>query len=150
MGQSYCSLNYHLVFSTKNHCAMLKGDIEKRIHRYLGGAVEKEGGKAIAINGSIDHVHILAVLRQDKAISDVLRDIKSNASGWVHATFPEMKAFAWQGGYGAFTVSPSQMKRAIRYIQGQKEHHGKISFQEEFMALLDAHGIEYDRRYLFE
>lgn len=150
MGQTYCCLNYHLVFSTKNHCAMLKGEFEKRLHQYLGGAIGNGGGKALAINGTADHIHILAILRQDKAVSDILRDLKANSSGWVHTTFPEMTTFAWQSGYGAFTVSPSQIKKTIAYIRGQKDHHKKVSFREEFIALLEAHGIDYDDRYIFE
>lgn len=101
------------------------------------------------VNGTEDHIHILAKLRQDKALSDVLRAIKANSSGWIHKTFPGLSAFAWQKGYGAFTVSTSQIEKAQRYIENQATHHQKVSFKEEYVALLKAHGIEYDERYLW-
>ena len=150
MSQSYCNLLYHLVFSTKGRQPWLHGDLAKRTHEYLGGAVRDEGGLALVVNGTADHVHLLARLRQDKAVSNVLRDIKSNASGWIHRTFPKHGDFAWQGGYAAFTVSPSQVEKLRRYILGQEEHHRKQSFKEELIALLKAHGIEFDERYLWD
>jgi REP element-mobilizing transposase RayT len=150
MGQSYTQLFYHLVFSTKERRPWLAPEVRSPVHAYLGGAIRDEGGMALVINGTADHVHILARLRQDTAISDVLRDIKVNSSGWIHRTFPELQAFAWQGGYGAFTVSASQVPCVRRYIENQEEHHRKQSFQEEFVALLRKHGIEFDERYLWD
>jgi len=101
------------------------------------------------INGVEDHVHILAKLRSDKAVSDVLRDLKSNASGWMHDVFPDTKDFYWQNGYGAFSVGPSEIERIKRYIANQKIHHGTKSFEDEFVELLQVHEIEFDRRYLW-
>lgn len=149
MSQSYCNLIYHLVFSTKNRQAWLKNGIRTRTNEYLGGAVRGEGGVALVVGGTTDHVHILSRLRQDKPISDVLRQIKSNSSGWIHRTFPEARQFAWQDGYGAFTVSPSQVEKVRHYILDQADHYKRVSFEEEFIALLKAHGIEYDERYLW-
>jgi putative transposase len=149
MSQSYCNLLYHLVFSTKGRRRWLGDGMRARVHSYLGGAVRDEGGVALVVNGTSDHVHILGRLRQDKAISAVLRDIKSNSSGWLHRTFPEVSLFAWQGGYGAFTVSASQVEKTRRYILDQEEHHKTQTFEEEFIALLKAHGIEYDERYIW-
>jgi len=93
---------------------------------------------------------MLAKLRQDKAFSDVLHAIKANSSGWIHQTFPKLRSFAWQSGYGAFTVSQSQIERVQRYIANQQKHHQRVSFKEEFIALLEAHGVEYDERYLWD
>ena len=101
------------------------------------------------INGVEDHVHILAKLRPDKAVSDVLRDLKSNASGWMHDVFPDVKDFSWQNGYGAFSAGPSEIERIKRYIANQKIHHGTQSFEDEFVELLQVHEIEFDRRYLW-
>jgi REP element-mobilizing transposase RayT len=150
MPHSYTQLVYHLVFATKERRPLLVPEIRPRVHAYLGGAVRDEGGTALLINGTADHVHILARLRQDKAISDVLRDIKANSTGWIHRTFPELQAFAWQGGYGAFTVSTSQVPRVRRYIENQEEHHRTQTFEEEFVALLKKHRIEFDERYLWD
>src|SRR5438105_9084387 len=111
MSHSYTQLIYHIVFSTKERRPWIDAAIGPRLHEYLGGGIRGEGGTAIIVNGVADHVHILAKLRQDKAISEVLRTIKANSSGWVHETFPNCRAFAWQSGYGAFTVSQSQVEK---------------------------------------
>ena len=149
MAQSYCNLLYHLVFGTKNHRPYLDSPDAQRVHEYLGGAIRNLGGISLGINGTADHVHILAKLRQDRAVSDVLRDIKAGSSGWIHGAFPRMADFAWQDGYGAFTVSQSQAGRLKKYIAGQVDHHRTVSFKEEFIALLRAHGVEYDERYIW-
>ena len=103
----------------------------------------------MAIGGMSDHVHILAKLKPDKSVSDVLRDLKANSTGWMHDVFPKMKDFSWQNGYGAFTVSASQIEKVSEYIANQEKHHQKSSFQDEFIKLLKANDIEYDEKYLF-
>lgn len=148
MTQSYSNLLYHFVFSTKDHEPWLNPDIRSRLHQYVGGAIRKEGGIALAIKGMADHVHILTKLRQDKAVSDVLRAIKANSSAWIHKTFPRLSGFAWQAGYGAFTVSQSQVEKARRYVLNQQKHHQTVSYKTEFDALLRAHRIESDERHL--
>jgi REP element-mobilizing transposase RayT len=150
MPHSYTQLLYHIVFSTKHREPLLGPSVLPRLCEYLGGAVRGEGGTALIINRMPDHIHILARLRQDVALSDVLRAIKANSSGWVHDTLPELNAFAWQTGYGAFSVSTSQAVTVRRYIERQQEHHRRRTYQEEFVAFLKAHGIEYDERYLWE
>ena len=149
MSQSYCNLLYHLVFSTKNRQDWLRGESSERTQEYLGGAIRSEGGVAIIVSGTSNHVHILAKLRQDRAMSNILCRIKSNSSGWIHRTFPSFDQFSWQDGYGAFTVSPSQVEKVYHYIRDQEEHHRKVSFEEELVALLKAHGIEYEEKYLW-
>ena len=149
MPHSYTSLFYHIVFSTKERYPFLNLDVRARVYDYLGGAIRSEEGTSLIVNGVADHVHILARLRQDKAIADVLRDIKANSSGWIHDRFPNLSKFAWQGGYAAFTVSKSQLGVVQRYIANQEGHHQKITFQEELIALLKAHEIEFDERYLW-
>ena len=150
MPQSYCCLLYHVTFSTKEREPWLRDEIRSRVHEYLGGAVRDEGGVPILINGTADHVHMFAKLRQDKAISDVLRGIKANSSGWIHREFENCGEFHWQAGYGAFTVSQSQADRVKAYIAGQEEHHRRVPFKEEFLALLKKHEIEYDERYIWD
>jgi putative transposase len=138
------------VFSTKDREPWLDAELRPRLYEYLSGAVRSEGGFCILANGLADHLHVLARLRQDKAVSDVLRSIKANSSGWVHDVFPKLESFHWQEGYGAFTVSKSQLETVRRYIAGQEGHHRKLTFQEEFLALLEAHEIEYDERYIWK
>ena len=105
--------------------------------------------KAIEIGGVADHVHMLLSLPSTVSISKALQLIKGGSSKWVHDTFAKYRKFAWQDGYGAFSVSPSQLARTIAYINNQKEHHRKRSFEEEFIQLLDKHGIPYEKRYVF-
>ena len=150
MSRSYCNLLYHMVFSTKNREPLLSDEIRPRIYDYLGGAIRGEGGIAIEINGTKDHVHILAKLRQDKTVSDILRAIKANSSAWIRKTFKLNKEFRWQMGYGAFTVSQSAVKDVQKYIQNQEEHHKQMTFQEEFTRLLKKHGIDYNEKYLWD
>lgn len=139
-----------MVFSTKNREPWLEDDIQSRLWPYLAKAVQGENGIALIINGLADHVHLLVKLHQDCKVSAFLRAIKANSSGWLHREFPKLRAFAWQTGYGAFTVSASQVEKARRYIANQKQHHRKMSFQEEFRALLRSHGIDFDERYLWD
>ncbi len=149
MPQSYTNLIYHIVFSTKNRQPLITDDVKSRLYDYIGGTIRKLGGIALAINGMDDHVHVLAKLRPDKSVSDVLRDLKANSSGWMHEVFPELKYLSWQNGYGAFTVSASQIENVKEYITNQEKHHRKIgSFRDEFIKLLRANEIEFDEKYL--
>jgi putative transposase len=149
MAHSLTQLFYHIVFSTKARHPWLIPEIRPRVHDYLGGAIRNEGGHSLGINGVEDHIHILAKLRQDHKLCDVIRNIKSNSSGWIHDTFPDLHDFAWQEGYAAFTVSQSQVETVRRYIAGQERHHRKQTYQDEFIALLKKHEIEFDERYLW-
>lgn len=116
----------------------------------MGGTIRSLGGISLEINGMPDHVHLLAKLRPDKSVSDVLRHLKANASGWMHKVFPELDDFRWQDGYGAFTVSQSQVERVRLYISRQQQHHQEKSFKDEFIVLLRNNDIEFDERYLWE
>ena len=121
---------------------------EVRLYDYIGGTIRGLGGISLEISGAEDHVHVLAKLRPDRALSDVLRELKANATGWMHEIFPELKHFSWQRGYGAFTVSHSNVEEVRHYIAHQKEHHTKVSFRDEFIRFLNENGIDYDERYL--
>lgn len=146
---SYTRLQYHIAFSTKERRLCLQSDRLSRTCEYIGGIIREQGGKMLAANGTADHVHIAAVGSPTVAISDLLRTIKTNSSSWIHQTFPDLRDFHWQDGYAAFSVSASVMPSVLSYIRRQAEHHEKMSFMEELVALLDRHGVEYDKRYLF-
>jgi len=148
MGHSYTNLLYHIVFSTKDRRPLITPDYEVRLYDYIGGTIRELGGISLALNGTEDHLHLLAKLRPDRALSDVLRKLKANASGWMHRVFPRLEDFTWQQGYGAFTVSQSNVQEVRRYITRQKHHHQKISFRDEFIRFLIANEIEFDERYL--
>jgi REP element-mobilizing transposase RayT len=116
----------------------------------MGGIIKEKGGIALIINGVADHVHILAKMRPDRSVSQLLSDIKSRSSGWVHRTVPDRVRFAWQTGYGAFTVSQSQAGRVSQYIANQEAHHRQMPFKDELRGLLRKHGVEIDEELLWQ
>ena len=118
------------------------------LHAYLGGIIRTADGIAESIGGVSDHVHLLIGLRATHRLADVMRELKAVSSGWVHNEIG-MRGFAWQEGYGAFTVGVSQREQTISYINGQLEHHRRRSFEEEFLAFLKKHQIEYDPQYVW-
>lgn len=148
MPDSYTNLLYHIVFSTKDRRPLITPDYELRLYDYIGGTIRAFGGISLELNGTEDHIHLLAKLRPDHALSDVLRDLKSNATGWMHDVFPSLRDFSWQRGYGAFTVSQSNVNEVRKYIRRQKEHHQKTSFRDEFIQFLTANELEYDERFV--
>ncbi len=150
MPGTYTKLLYHLVFSTKRRAPLITPELQPRLYPYMGGLIRSEKGICHQIGGVADHVHLLVTWRTDETIAELLRKLKSNSSSWVHKTFPKMRSFYWQDGYGAFTVSPSQFNKVDTCIRNQEKHHRKLSFEEELERLLKAHGIEYDPRYIFD
>ena len=150
MPQSFTCLHYHIVFSTKDRLPAITPEIRPRLWEYLAGVVRGAKGIPVRIGGMPDHVHLLVTLRQQPALSDVVRDLKAASSGWVHDTFPDAGNFWWQTGYGAFTVSHSGIAAVREYIANQEEHHKKLRYEDEFRTLLVKHGIEFDEEYLWE
>ena len=148
MPSTYLSLHYHLIFSTKERRLLIADPWRDRLHAYLGGTVHTLGGVPQAIGGTADHVHMLVGLRATRCLAEVLREIKRPSSQWVHETLG-VAEFAWQEGYGAFTVSASGIAAVKRYILRQEEHHRKKTFQEEYVELLQRSGVEYDVQYLW-
>ena len=149
-GMSYVSSYYHCVFSTKERRPLITPGLQERLWPYLGGIARQNEMKAIEIGGVADHVHILLSLPSTLSIAKAMQLIKGGSSKWVHESFPEHRLFGWQVKYGAFGVSVSLLDKTIQYIRNQAEHHRKMTFQEEFLALLKKHGIAYDERYLWE
>ena len=150
MPHSYTSLFTHVIFSTRDRRPDLDVDVRPRVFAYMGGIIRELGGTALAINGPADHVHLLLALPATVALADAMRVVKTNSSRWVHEQWPQRRAFAWQTGYGAFSVSRSNVDEVERYIAGQEEHHRHVTFQEEFLAFLQRHGVAYDPRYVWE
>jgi putative transposase len=148
MPSTHLSLHYHLIFSTKERFPFIGKDRRNRLHSFLGGEVRKIGGVAEMIGGTDDHVHLLIGLRATHRLCDVLEDIKSGSSKWMHEELGVSK-FAWQTGYGAFTVSASKIDTVKTYIEKQEEHHQVKTFQEEYQWFLEESGIEFDEEYLW-
>lgn len=149
MPHSYVSNLMHCIFSTKDRMPLIDAELESRLWPYMGGIARRHKMRALAIGGTTDHVHTLLSMPATMDVAKAVQLIKGGSSKWVHDTFARYREFAWQDGYGAFSVSASQADKTTAYINGQKEHHRKRTFEEEFVEFLDKHGVEYDRRYAF-
>jgi putative transposase len=149
MPKSYTNLLYHIVFSTRDRRPLITPDRRPRLYEYIGGTIRNLGGILLAIGGVEDHAHLLAKLRPDKALSKLLCELKSNSSGWMHDVFPDARDFYWQKGYGAFTVSMSQVPLVSAYIANQERHHAKRSFRDEFVEMLRVNEIDFDEKFLW-
>jgi REP element-mobilizing transposase RayT len=147
MASTYLSLQYHLVFSTKNREAFVAPEWRTRLHDYLGGTVRGLGGFPEGVGGVADHVHLLIGLKATHCLADFMRELKKASSLWVHDEM-RLRTFAWQEGYAAFTVSATARNAVRNYIANQDEHHRTKSFREELLEMLNKSGIEYDPRYL--
>ena len=149
MAHTHTCLLFHIVFSTKHRRPMLSKEIRAELFPYIGGVITRQDHTPMIANGIEDHVHILCRLRAAEAVANLVRDIKSNSSAWIHERFG-MPDFAWQEGYGAFTVSPQNRTQVSRYIENQEHHHHTRTYQEEYLSILEAAEIEYDPRFLWD
>jgi len=148
MPSTHTSLHYHLVFSTRERVPSIRVEIRERVHAYLGGVIRGIGGTPLEVGGVDDHVHLLVGLKPTHGLADVMRVLKGDSSKWIHTELG-VRNFAWQDGYGAFTVSKSGVNAVREYVRNQEEHHRKRTFQEEYLEFLEKMEIEYDERYLW-
>jgi putative transposase len=139
----------HFVWGTADRKPLLRNAWRDQMHGYIGGVLENKKAKLLAADGIEDHVHVLASLPATISLADAANAMKANSSRWIHENARQSKDFDWQVGYGAFSVSKSAEARVIAYIKNQEAHHRQSTFTEEFMALLDKHGISYEERYLW-
>ena len=146
MAQTHARLWVHVVFSTKDRRPLLRAEIRSDLFNYIAGIVREFDGTPVIVNGVADHVHMLFSLPPKMSLAEALRIIKARSSSWVRRTSP---TFAWQPGYGAFTVSQSDLDEVKQYVVDQEHHHRRVQFQDEFLSLLKKHGIEYDEQYLW-
>ena len=147
MPGTFGNIVVHVVFSTKNRLPLLAASTRGILFPYVEGIVKRVGGSLIDVGGMPDHIHLLIRLPTNLSVADAVRTVKANSSKWINEQATHMK-FGWQRGYGAFSVSHSDMPRVIDYVRNQERHHRARSFEEELEALLKRHSIEYDKRYL--
>ncbi len=146
MSHTYFQNIIHIIFSTKERRKSIPPQMKERLWAYIAGICQHQNIFVHSIGGTEDHIHLLLQFPPTLTIADAIRDLKANSSGWMSG---EIGRFAWQQGYGGFGVSKSNIVAVVRYIQNQEKHHKKITFEEEFIALLKKHGIGYDPRYVF-
>ena len=149
MANTYSALFYHLVFSTKKRTPLIRPEIEARVWAYIGGVAREQKMMAIQIGGIEDHVHALLMAPPTLALFEIAKYLKRDSSKWIHETFGDLQDFAWQDGYGAFTVSKSNVPAVARYIQNQRVHHQRVNFQVEYREFLKRHGVDHDERYVW-
>ncbi|MFO0910500.1 MAG: IS200/IS605 family transposase [Isosphaeraceae bacterium] len=150
MPQSLALLYVHFIFSTKERVPLIDCQLQPRLFEYMGGILEAEDSVLVAAGGMPDHVHLLVSMGRESSAAGLMRLVKTNTSLWIHGDFPHLSAFAWQVGYGAFSVSASRVHTVKQYIDNQSEHHKTIPFQDEYRAFLRRHGIGFDERYLWD
>jgi len=150
MAQSLSSILIHLVFSTKNREPFITPAIETELHPYMATIFRELKSPSLAINGTSDHLHILFSLGRVIKVADLVEEVKTESSKWIKTKGPEFRNFHWQAGYGAFSIGQSNVETLKRYIRGQKRHHRRFTFQDEFRKFLTRYEIDYDERYVWD
>jgi putative transposase len=136
MANTYSNLFYHIVFSTKSRKDLISAEIEERVWAYIGGIARKHEIIAVQVGGIENHIHILILAKPKFAPSQIVQWLKGESSRWIHETFPELRSFEWQDGYGVFSVSKQNVARVVEYIKNQREHHATQTFEEEYISML--------------
>ena len=149
MAQSLSQILLHLVFSTKNREPWINPAIRAELHAYLAGTCRNLSAEAYRVGGVSDHVHLACTLPRTMAVSQLLEEIKKSSSAWIKQHDSSCRGFAWQAGYGVFSLGQSQFPELLAYIDNQEEHHRKHTFQEEYVAFLKRYGVTYDEKYLW-
>ena len=151
MAQSLARLWTHLIFSTKDRFPFLKDKtLRREMHAYLAEMLRKHDCETLIVGGVEDHTHSLFALSRTHSIASVVKEVKRTSSGWIKEASRKLSKFHWQGGYGAFSVSQSNLADVIRYIENQEQHHQLVTFQDEYRAFLKAYGVEFDERYIWD
>jgi REP element-mobilizing transposase RayT len=150
MAQSVSSILIHLVFSTKNREPFITPAIETELHPYMAKIFRELNSPSLSIDGTSDHVHILFSLARVITVATLVEEIKTNTSKWIKTKGREFRNFHWQRGYGAFSIGQSNVSALKRYIRAQKQHHRRVTFQDEYRKFLKAYGIDYDERYVWD
>lgn len=149
MSQSLSKMYVHIIFHTKYNQSLILPEVEKELYAYIGGIIKENDSVPVKINGTQDHIHILAIMSKNIALAKLVEEIKRNSSRWIKSKGANYQQFAWQGGYAGYSVSQSVVGRVKKYIENQKEHHKTKSFQDEYVAFLKEYGIDFDEDYLW-
>jgi putative transposase len=150
MPQSLSYLLTHIVFSTKDRAPVLDAAVRPALHAYLATVARNVDCECFRVGGVADHVHLAVRLSRTITMAQLIEELKTSSSKWLKTQLPALAAFAWQRGYGAFSVGPSDLNALLHYIDTQEEHHKTRTFQDEYRAFLKKYGIEYDERYVWD
>jgi len=150
MPQSLSSILIHLIFSTKNREPILTPEIDAELYPYMASIFKAMKSPALIIDGTSDHLHTLLSLSRVMTIAELVEEVKTESSKWIKTKGRHFRNFHWQSGYGAFSIGQSQVPALRRYIRRQKEHHRRVTFQDEFRKFLKAYEVEYDERYVWD
>jgi putative transposase len=150
MPQSLSSILIHLIFSTKSREPFLTCEIDAELYPYMASIFKAMKSPALIINGTSDHIHTLFSLSRVVTIASLVEEVKTESSKWIKTKGKQFRNFHWQSGYGAFSIGQSQVPTVKRYITRQKEHHHRVSFQDEYRKFLNVYGVEYDERYVWD
>ncbi|MGD8780846.1 MAG: IS200/IS605 family transposase [Ignavibacteria bacterium] len=149
MANTYTQLFVHIIFSTGGKEKVLLKSFREELFKYISGIINQKGQKSLAVNGTIDHIHIFAGIQPTITVADLVRDVKHSSTNFIKEKGFIRNKFNWQKGYGAFTYSKSQKNDVIKYIMNQEEHHKRKTFEEEYLEFLDRFEIVYDEKYVF-
>ncbi|MGI8437922.1 MAG: IS200/IS605 family transposase [Chthoniobacterales bacterium] len=150
MPQSLSHVVVHLIFSTKDREPFLDAEVRPRLHAYLATICRDLGGEAFRVGGPADHVHLLVTLPRTVSQADLIEQVKTTSSKWIKSLGSRYEQFYWQRGYGAFSVSASELPSALQYVENQAEHHRTRTFQEEYREILRKHDVQFDERYVWD
>ena len=150
MPQSLSYLLTHIVFSTKDRTPVLDATVRTALHAYLATVARNVDSECFRVGGVADHVHLAVRLSRTLTMAKLIEELKTSSSKWLKTQSPALASFAWQRGYGAFSVGPSDLNALLHYIDTQEEHHRARTFQDEYRAFLTKYGIEYDERYVWD
>jgi REP element-mobilizing transposase RayT len=150
MSGTYTNLIFHIIFSTKHRTPIILDNFKDELHAYIGGIAKGEGTLLLCIGGMPDHLHMMIRIKPIHSLSELMQRIKGKSSKWINQKRYTRSKFYWQSGYGAFSVSESQLSKLKEYIQNQTDHHKGKTFKEEFISILEKHKIEYDSEYIWD
>jgi putative transposase len=150
MPQSLANVLVHIIFSTKNRSPSIKPEIETELYPYLASIFKACRSPAHQIGGTEDHIHAVCSLSRTITLANLLEEVKKSSSKWIKTKGPEYSRFAWQNGYGVFSIGQSQLSIVKRYISQQKDHHRKKTFQDEFREFMKKYQIQFDERFVWD
>jgi putative transposase len=150
MANTYTQIHIQIVFCVQNRHCLINPEWKDEFYKYITAIVQKHNHKLLIINGMPDHIHLFIGFRPSQSLSDLMQEVKEDSSKWINQRQFTKQRFSWQAGYGGFSYSKSHVDKVIRYIQNQEKHHQKKTFLQEYKEMLDAFGVEYDDRYLFQ